>query len=124
VSKRNHKAIFESKSPRDEWSGARETWTELTREWISLEPFALFGQRQEFIESNQTTGTRKFKASLVWSPTAATITNDIRMKIRKPVAVNENEPEHDSNFRLFEIENIVNPGEMNRELELMVQEKV
>lgn len=120
MSKRNHKAIFERKTPRDEWSGAAESYELIHTEWVSLEPLT----GREYFQAAQVQAQNSVKCKLEWSPTASGITTDCRMKIRKPVAVNEQEPEADDNFRLFEIENITNPGEMNRELELMVQEKV
>jgi head-tail adaptor len=120
VSKRNHKAIFERKAPRDEWSGAADSWQNIHTEWVSLEPLT----GREYFQAAQVQAQSSVKCGMQWSPSAALVTTDCRMKIRKPVAVNENEPDADENFRLFEIENITNPGEMNRELELMVQEKV
>jgi hypothetical protein len=124
VSARNHKAIFERKGSLDHWVDQQQEWEEVCREWIYLEPFALFGQRQEFIDSSQITVTRKQRAAVTYSPTMATVTTDCRLKIRKPVTVDEDEPEHDTNYRIFHIENIVNVREQNRELELMVIERV
>jgi len=125
VSTRNEKAIFERKIPtEDEFAGELVEWEEVCREWVSLEPFALSGQRQEFIDVIQTKGTRKSKATLTHSPTTAAITTDYRMKIAKPTPVNQQEPNDDANFRIFHIEQIVNVREQNRELEFMVIEKV
>jgi hypothetical protein len=120
---RNHLAYFERKVAPDPWINQLESWEEVTREWIGLEPVALFAQRGEFTDSSQVTGTRKFKATATYSPTIGSLTSDNRFKIRKPVAVNEDEPEHDSNYRIFHIENTVNVLEQNRVLELMVIEK-
>ena len=46
------------------------------------------------------------------------------MKLARNNVVDENEPGSDVNFRIFQIANIVNVGEMNRELEFSLVEKV
>ncbi len=47
-----------------------------------------------------------------------------RMKLSRPNVVDESEPNSDVNFRIFHIESVVNVGEMNRELQFVVVEKV
>lgn len=120
MSNRNHKATFERKLPPDVWTGQLERWELECREFVSLEP--LTGRELFNAQQVQSLATQKVK--LTYSATTAAVTTAHRMKIRKPVTVNENEPEHDDNYRIFHIENIVNVREMNRELELMVQERV
>lgn len=121
MSTRNHKAIFERKAaPLDHFGGESDAWSELCREWVSLEPLA----GRELFEAQQVQSQITQKARLTHSPTAAGIRTHDRFKIALPVLVNEDEPNADENFRIFEIESIVNVREQNRELELMVIERV
>jgi len=79
---------------------------------------------REFFNTQQVQSTTSHRVKLTHSPTAATVTTECRMKIRRNVAVNEDEPDDDANFRIFGIENIVNVREENRELQFMVTENV
>ncbi len=119
---RNHKAIFEREvKPADNFGAAVSTWEEVTREWIDLKPFV---QRGEFVDASQTKGTQQLIAKITHGRTMASVDIACRMKIAKDSAVNEQEPNADENFRIFGIESIVNVREANRELQLMVTERV
>ena len=121
MSTRNHKATFEKRlPPLDNFGSEEEGWEHVCDEWVSLEPLS----GRELLEAQQVQAQARHKIRLTHSPTAATITTDYRLKIRKPVVVDEDEPESDVNYRVFHIENIVNVREANRELEMMVVEKV
>lgn len=120
MSERNHNAIFERKATLDAWTDTQQEWEEVCREWVSLTPL----NGREYFEAKQVQAATTHKARLTHSPTAATITTDCRMKIRKPVLVDEGDETADANYRIFAIDNIVNVREQNRELEMMVQEKV
>lgn len=125
MSKRIHKAIFEREvQPSDNFGTAESSWEEVAREWVGLTPQPLTTQRGEFVDAAQTKGTRKSIADCVWSNTMAAVDTACRMKIAKNNVVNQNEANDDANFRIFGIEQIVNKGEANRELQLMVVEKV
>jgi hypothetical protein len=116
--------IFERKSPPlDYFVAEAAEWEEVCRAWCSLEPVVLMAQRQEFIDATQTTLTRKSTLKLSWTPETDRITTDCRAKLAKAIPVNEAEPNNIANYRIFEIDQIVNVKEQNRELELMVVEK-
>jgi head-tail adaptor len=119
VSARNHKAIFERKLPPDQWSGEKETWEVVCREWVSLEPLS----GRELFQAQQVQSQTTHKSTGTYSPTFATVDSACRMKIENPIPVNQQDSNDDANYRIFEIESLVNVGEQNRELELMVVEK-
>ncbi len=125
VSNRNTKAIFERQSsPLDNFMGEVLAWEEVAKAWVELDPVAILAQRQEVIEGSQTTGSRKSIAKTTWTPTLSRIDSACRMKVAKPVPVDANDLENDVNFRIFHIDAIVNVGELNRELQFMVVERV
>lgn len=121
MSTRNHKAIFERETrPADEFGTARYSLEEICTEWVTLEPLS----GRELFQAQQVQALTTHKVTVTHSPTMATVKSSDRMKIRRDVVVNEDEPNHDDNFRIFQLESIVNVREANRVFELMVQEKV
>ncbi len=122
---RNHKAIFEREvKPSDNFGAAVSTWEEVTREWIGLDQASAFFQRREFQDAAQTKGTQALMAKVTHGRTMASVDIACRMKIAKDSVVNEQEPNADENFRIFGIESITNVREANRELHLIVTERV
>lgn len=118
---KSHKAIFERKLPKqDHFSSEGDTWGEICREYVSLEPLNL---REQFY-AHQTESLASHKAEASWSPTMATVTPASRMKTPKPVPVDLDNPEAEENYRIFHIESIINVLEKNQELELMVVEQL
>lgn len=126
MSRRNNRlATFERQTTIDDnFSGELASWVEVCKAWVSIQPMQVGSQRGEFIDTNQVKGTRKSIAKTIWTQEAALITTDCRLKVAKPVAVNNENANADENFRIFEIDQIVNVDERNRELQLMVVEKV
>lgn len=125
MSNRDNKAIFErEQQPANQFGEQTTSWCEVAREWIGLTPQPVNTQRAEFIDANQNKAVSKSVADCCWSQTMAAIDVACRMKIAKPNAVYESEPNSDVNFRIFHIESVVNVGEMNRELNFVVVEKV
>ncbi len=117
---RNKLAIFELKTqPLDNLDGEKQR-TEVAKAWINLAPLS----GRELLTAQQVQAQTTHKITLIWTPTTSRITSACRMKIAKPVPVNEDKPTDDVNFRIFNIESVLNVREDNRELELMVVEKV
>jgi head-tail adaptor len=109
VSARNHKAIFERLvQPADLFTGEAGQWEEVCREWVSLAPVQIFAQRFEFTDAAQITSQRKSIAKTIYSASTARITTDCRMTVGE---------------RVFEIVQLINTDEQNREFELLVVEK-
>lgn len=125
MSKRNVLVTFEKfAEPEDHFSELTGQWQEVTKAWVELAPVAIFAQRAEFIDASQNTSTRKSIAKTACTRKLLELTNKCRMKVKKLNLVRPDEPGHDANFRIFNIEQIVNVDEANRELNLMVTEKV
>ena len=117
--------IFEAKvEPSDQFGESLPTWEEVCREWVSIKPQPGITQRGEFIDAAQTKGMRKSVVECAWSETLDAITTAHRMKVAKRNVVNANDLDSDDNFRIFHIEQIVNDGEMNRNLQFVMLEKV
>jgi SPP1 family predicted phage head-tail adaptor len=53
----------------------------------------------------------------------AGVTSAMRIKAARSALVNIAEPDHDDNYRYFEIASVINPNESNRSLELLCIEK-
>jgi head-tail adaptor len=102
------------------YNGVDGTWEEVTREWVALAPQT----GSEFVNATQTTATSKLLVYTTFSPSMADVTTKCRMKIAKLSMVNEDDPNADENYRIFNIEDITNVREQNRELQLLVTEKV
>ncbi len=109
MSKRIDIGIFERfTEPLDKWTGEVGSWQEVAREWVGLTPQRIDTQRTEFVDAAQNKSTRKTVADCTWTPTTAAIDTACRMRVGE---------------RIFEIESILNVGENNRELQMMVIEK-
>lgn len=116
--------IFERQAPvLDHFIGEAAAWQEVTKAWISLSPPPASTQAGEFIGAAQTTSQRKLIAKLYFTPATDAITTDCRMKLAKLIPVNEANANDDANYRIFNIDQIVNVGEQNRELEMLVVER-
>jgi hypothetical protein len=116
---RNYKATFERKIEADQFTVELFRWEEICREYVGMVPL----NGRELIEAEQVQAQTSHKVFVTYGASMAQVTTKDRMKIRRPVEVNEAEPEADENYRLFEIESIVNVGEANRELLVMVVER-
>jgi hypothetical protein len=117
--------IFETKvDPSDQFGESLPVWEEVCREWVSIKPQPVITQRGEFIDAAQTKGMRKSVVECVWSETLDAITTANRMKVARRNVVNANDPDSDDNFRIFQIEQIVNDGEMNRDLQFVMLEQI
>jgi head-tail adaptor len=124
MSTRNKLLIFERKaSPLDHFVEGTPEWEEVCKAWASLEPVALFAQGGEFVDASQTKSQRKSIAKLDCTATTLQITTDCRAKLRKPIPVDESDTEADVNFRISQIDQIVNVKEQNRNLEMLVVER-
>ena len=121
---RNYIGIFERfVPPTDNFGAAVGEWQEVAREWVELKPQQL-DPKGEIQDDNQTKSFARFIAECVWSPSLeSAIDTSCRMKISKRNVVNESEPNSDENFRIFQIVDMVNVREMNRDLQLMVTER-
>ncbi len=120
MSKRNYKATFEVKlQPLDHFTGESGDREVICREYVSLLPIS----GRELIEAEQVQSQTTHKVYVNYGVSMSRVTTEHRMKIRRPVTVNEADPEHDSNYRIFQIESIVNVNEANRELQMMVVER-
>lgn len=125
MSRQNHIATFERKnSPLDHFVSEAPAWDFVARAGVELEPLGATTQRTEFVDGNQVKSTRRTIVRTTWTPTLANVDSACRMKVAKPVAVNNDNLEADENFRIFGIEQIVNVGERNRVVEMMVAEVV
>jgi len=119
----NKLLIFERQKPvLDHFIGETDKWEEVCKAWCKLEPAQIYAQRFEFADSGKTTSTRKSVLTVHYTPTTATIRTDCRAKLARDVAVNETNATADENYRMFHVEQIVNVGEQNRKLQMLVQE--
>ncbi len=124
VSKRIHKAIFEREQlPADNFGASVSTWCEVAREWVGLKTLQL-DPKGEFVDANQTKALTRYTVDCCWSRTMDAVDASCRMKLARDSVVDETEPKADANFRIFHISDIVNVNEMNRELQMLVVEKV
>lgn len=89
------------------------------RAWVSAKPLS----GREVFNAQQVQSIASQKYCTIWTQDTAKIDTGCRMKFAKPEPVKPDEPNHDDNFRVFQIESIVNVGERNRELEMMVVER-
>jgi head-tail adaptor len=120
VSKRNYKATFEVQlQPLDHFTGESGSREVICREYVSLSPMS----GRELIEAEQVQSQTTHKVFVNYGASMARVTTAHRMKIARPVAVDNDDPEADANYRIFNIESIVNVNEANRELQMMVVER-
>lgn len=118
---KTEKAIFERfTEPGDQLTGESGVWTELFREFISLNPLS----GRELLLSQQVEAQVSHRARVHWSETTSVLHPKDRFKIARPVVANEEDPNDDANYRIFNIESVINIGERNREIELMCKEVV
>lgn len=113
-------ATFERKAnPLDYFSGETDVWELVAKEWVSLRPL----NGREIFQAQQVQSIARLVAETNWSPSMSVVNTACRMKIAKPVPVDESDANADVNYRLFEIDSVVNVNEANRELQFMVVEK-
>lgn len=125
MSTRNHIAIFERFiDPADNFGEAKGSWEEVCKEWVSIKPLAINTQRGEFVDTAQTRSLIRSTVLANWSPTLSAVTTKCRMKVARPVPVNSENAADDANYRIFEIDSLINYGEQNRELQMFVVEKM
>ncbi len=121
--RRTHLATFERPSPvLDHFIGERSQWEEVTKEWIALNPVEQTTS-SEMVNDARVIALSRFTATLTCSPTVMGLDPSCRMKVAKFTPVNESEPNSDENFRIFQIADITNIREQNRELQLLVIER-
>lgn len=109
-------ATFERNTLPNELTDLPGGWTEIKpKSWVNLTPLA----GRELLASQQVNAEMKHRARLHWR---GDLTPGDRMKIGKPTLVNTSDPDSDENYRLFDIESVLNVNEANRELELWLVE--
>ena len=98
-----HKVVIQQNIPtRDSYGAEVEVWTDYAVVWASIEP----ARGREFWESQQVNAEVTGKIRIRY---LAGVTPMMRVK-------------HGS--RIFEIISVINPEERNRELQLMVKERI
>lgn len=98
-----HKVIIQQNTPkRDAMNAEVDSWAEYATVWASIEPI----RGKEFWDSQQVNAEITGKIKLRY---LSGITSKMRVKYET---------------RIFEILSVINPGEKNRELQLMVKESV
>lgn len=113
---RNHKAIFERfGEPGDDWTGEHGGWAELFTEFIALRPLS----GRELIETQQLQAQVSHRAFLDWSETTSQLHPKDRFKIERPTVVDAENPASDANYRIFNIQSVINVAERSREIELV-----
>lgn len=115
---RRHLAIFERPiAPQSNLSAEKTEYTEVAKAFVDLNPLT----GRELIQAQQVQAQTTHKVNLIWTPTVSAINSACRMKIAKPVAVN-NDVKDEVNYRIFNLESVLNVREENRVMELMVME--
>lgn len=99
-------ATFERKAAvLDAFIGQTDEWQEVARAWISVEHVSA----REYVEAAQVTAQHKLLVKTAWTTTLGTVDAACRMTF---------------DGRVFEIEQITNVAEQNRQLQLIVMERV
>lgn len=118
----NNLVIFERQSGvMDYFVAEVAEWAEVARAYVKLSA-VIQGQRGEFVEDQQTKSQRRSMASMTWTPTLSQVDTACRMKMAKPIPELSEDLNNDRNYRIFHIDQIVNVGEENRELQMNVVE--
>lgn len=108
-------ATIERKAPTlDHFIGEVGEWVEVARAWVTVDPPAVFAQRQEFFQNEQTQAQIKHIVRAVWSPDLANIDTACRLRLTT----------NDGIERTLHIHNVINPNSGNRMLELLCVEAV
>ena len=98
-----HKVVIQKNTPtRDSYGAEVEAWADYATVWASIEP----ARGREFWESQQVN---------------AEVTGKIRIRYLEGITP-KMRVKHGS--RIFEIISVINPEERNRELQLMVKERI
>ncbi len=98
-----HKIIIQQNTPtRDAMNAEVDSWADYATVWASIEPI----RGKEFWDSQQINAEITGKIKLRY---LAGVISKMRVKF---------------GMRIFEILSVINPGEKNRELQLMVKESV
>lgn len=107
--KQKHLVTFERKAPTlDAFIAGTDEWVEVAKAYVSFES-AVIGQKSEYQETAQTTSQRRSVVRAQWTPAMAAVDTACRMTYGD---------------RRFEIDQLINVGEHNRELQLSVSERV
>jgi head-tail adaptor len=114
--KYHKRAIFERRTPIDDVTGTGGQWQQAFQAFIGLEPL----RGSEYIEAQKLQAVVSHKVCTHWRDG---VTTKGRLKIAKYKKPKPLEPDHDDNFRIFHVVSVINVGEMDRELELMVIER-
>lgn len=109
-------AIFERLTPRNDLERTGGNWQVLFRAFVDIKPL----RGNEFLVAQ---GIESRITHRVWTYWRDGVTSRDRLKITRNQQPKPNDPNHESNFRIFNIESVINVGERNRELELMVVER-
>jgi hypothetical protein len=114
MSRRNNiLATFERKNPTlDYFSGEVDEWSEVTKAWGRFETEGGLNVGEQ-VENEQVANIRRAVFRTIWTPAMARVDSACRMTAN--VGGNE---------RSFQINQIVNVGEQNREIQLNVEERV
>lgn len=117
----NKLMIFErKKKPLDNFGTGADQYDEVCKEYVSLEPLS----GRELINAQQVQAQTTHKLRLHYSPGTSKVTPRDRAKWKKPEPVDTSDLNADCNYRIFNIESVINVREQNRELEMMVVEVV
>jgi hypothetical protein len=112
-------AIFERQNERNDVDGTGGEWEELTRAYVHLRP--LTGNERLIaaqIQAHQTHAMEGHYGDL------RSVRPEDRAKFARYDVVDVEEPESELNFRIFNIESSINVDEANREIKMMVVERV
>lgn len=110
-------AHFERLTPHNDFDDSGGKWQLLFDALIGLRPL----NGRERLEAAQIEANVTHRVWMHWQDG---LKPQDRFRVRKATLVNEEDEDAPENFRVFQLESVINVGERNRELELMVVEKV
>jgi SPP1 family predicted phage head-tail adaptor len=102
---------------RNDFDDSGGEWSEFSQCYADVRP--LRGNELFNAQQVQSQVTHTIETEFI-----AGVTSAMRVKTPRPTLVNIDVPEHDANYRFFEIASVINPNEANRSLELLCIEKV
>jgi SPP1 family predicted phage head-tail adaptor len=104
-------------TPQNDFDGTGGDWVTFSNCYADVRPL----RGRELIDAQQVQShiTHNIETEFVYGAHSG-----MRIKVRRQVLVTEDEPEHDDNYRFFEITSLVNVNEGNRSMELLCIEKV
>lgn len=109
-------ATFERKTTFDDFGQTGGEWVELFQAYVKIIPLT----GRELVESGQVQAQHTHRA---WTHWQDGVSAKHRFKIARNEAVDIDDPDADANFRIFQIDSVINVREHNKELELLVTER-